>query len=59
MLAELMLTDARDRTPLGPQRTAKYDLLISGFCLDSLSQSKVVWRDCMRNVKGENPPSAS
>jgi len=50
VLAEFLLTDARERYPLGPERVANYDLLISGFCLDCLSQSETVWRDCMHNV---------
>ena len=50
VLAELLVTDARDGHPLGPERVATYDLLVSGFCLDCLSPSKSVWGDCMRNV---------
>ena len=50
VLSDLLSTDARRRHPLGRQRDATYDLLISGFCLDCLSQSKAVWRRCMRNV---------
>ena len=50
VLSGLLLTDARDRLPLGQARVARYDLLISGFCLDCLSESKVLWRRCMRNV---------
>ena len=52
VISELLLTDARERWPLGPTRVAGYDLLISGFCLDCLTQSKAVWRQCMRNVFG-------
>jgi hypothetical protein len=55
----LIVTDARDRHPLGPQAIARYDLLISGFCLDCLSPSKAVWRDCMRNVFGLLEPGGA
>jgi hypothetical protein len=58
-LSELLLTDARQRYPLGPARVASYDLLISSFCMDSLSRSKVVWRRCMRNVFGLLKPGGS
>jgi hypothetical protein len=58
-LSELLLTDARKRRPLGPDRVASYDLLISGFCLDCLSRSKAVWRRCMRNVFGLLKPGGS
>jgi SAM-dependent methyltransferase len=50
VLSEFLLTDARERNPLGPARVAAYDLLISSFCVDCLSQSKAVWRRCMSNV---------
>jgi NNMT/PNMT/TEMT family protein len=58
-LSELLLTDARRRYPLGPDRVASYDLLISGFCMDSFSPSKAVWRHCLRNVFGLLKPGAS
>jgi SAM-dependent methyltransferase len=58
-LSELLLTDARRRYPLGPDRVASYDLLISGFCMDSLSRSKAVWRRCLRNVFGLLKPGGS
>lgn len=58
-LSELLLTDARNRLPLGPDRVASYDLLISGFCADCLSRSKTVWRRCMRNVFGLLKPGGS
>jgi hypothetical protein len=58
-LSELLLTDARKRRPLRPDRVASYDLLISGFCLDCLSRSKAVWRRCMRNVFGLLKPGGS
>jgi hypothetical protein len=59
VLSELLLTDARDRNPLGPSRVAGYDLLISSFCVDCLSKSKAVWRRCMRNVFGLLKPGGS
>jgi hypothetical protein len=59
VLSELLLTDARKPRPLGPNRTASYDLLISSFSLDCLSLSKAVWRRCMRNVFGLLKPGAS
>jgi SAM-dependent methyltransferase len=59
VLSELLLTDARRRRPLGPDRIASYDLLISSFCVDSLSRSKAVWRRCMRNIFGLLKPGGS
>jgi SAM-dependent methyltransferase len=59
VLSELLLTDARKRYPLGPDRVASYDLLISSFCMDSLSRSKSVWRRCMRNVFESLKPGGS
>jgi hypothetical protein len=59
VLAGLLPTDARRRDPLGPERFASYDLLISSFCLDCLSPSKAVWRRCMRNVFGLLRPGGS
>lgn len=46
----LHVSDARWRHPLGPEREAFYDMLISGFCVDAVSSSKHVWRRCMRNM---------
>jgi hypothetical protein len=46
----LYTSDARWRHPLGPERAGYYDLIVSGFCLDAVSSSKRVWRNCMRNV---------
>ena len=46
----LYVSDARWRHPLGRERDAFYDLLVSGFCLDAISSDKRVWRRCMRNV---------
>ncbi len=59
VLSELLPTDARRRDPLGPERSASYDLLVSSFCLDCLSPSRAVWRRCMRNVFGLLRPGGS
>jgi SAM-dependent methyltransferase len=59
VLSELLLTDARKRHPLGPDRVASYDLLVSSFCMESISRSKSVWRHCMRNVFGLLKPGGS
>jgi SAM-dependent methyltransferase len=59
VLSELLLTDARNRRPLGPNRVASYDLLISSFCVDCLSRSRAVWRRCMRNIFGLLKPGGS
>jgi hypothetical protein len=59
VLSKLLSTDANRRYPLGRGRSASYDLLISGFCLDCMSQSKAVWRRCMRNVFGVVKPGGS
>jgi hypothetical protein len=50
VIRNLHVSDARWTHPLGPDRRAFYDLLISGFCLDAVSSEKEVWRRCMRNV---------
>jgi len=50
VIRELLLSDARWRCPLGPEREGFYDLLISGFCIDAVSSDKGVWRRCMGNV---------
>ena len=59
VLSEMLLTDARERNPLGPSRVDCYDLLISSFCVDCFSPSKAVWRRCMRNVFGLLKPGGS
>lgn len=59
VLSEIMQTNAHDRFPLGKQRLASYDLLISSFCLDCLSPCKDTWRKCMRNVFGLLKPGGS
>jgi hypothetical protein len=46
----LFVSDARWDDPLGAQRRSHYDLIVSGFCLDAVSNDKAVWRACMRNV---------
>jgi NNMT/PNMT/TEMT family len=49
-ITEFLLTDAKQRYPLGRERIGFYDLLITGFCVDCISTSKVIWRKCMENV---------
>ena len=46
----LYVSDARWRDPLGSRHRGFYDLLISGFCLDAISDDKAVWRNCMANM---------
>jgi hypothetical protein len=46
----LFVSDARWRDPLGIAHREHYDLLVSGFCLDAISDDKLVWRNCMHNV---------
>ncbi|MBK6599648.1 MAG: hypothetical protein IPG25_17910 [Proteobacteria bacterium] len=46
----LYISDARWRQPLGPERDAFYDLIVSGFCLDAVSDDQLVWRQCMQNL---------
>ena len=46
----LYVSDARWHDPLGPERRAFYDLIVSGFCLDAVSSDRGVWRACMQNV---------
>ncbi|MBO0860187.1 MAG: hypothetical protein J2P21_17285 [Chloracidobacterium sp.] len=58
-LSEFHLADARRPYPLGPDRVASYDLLISGFCMESISPSKLAWRRCLRNVFGLLKPGGS
>ena len=50
VIRELRLSDARCRYPLGVDRVAFYDLLISGFCLDAISGDKRIWKACLGNV---------
>jgi uncharacterized protein YbgA (DUF1722 family) len=50
VIRNMVVSDARWRHPLGPERHEFYDLLISGFCVDAVSSDKTVWRRCMRNV---------
>lgn len=50
MLGELLWTDARRPHPLGEARSRSYDLLISGFCVDCLTESREEWHACLGNV---------
>lgn len=50
VMRQFLLTDARERNPLGSSRVASYDLLISSFCVESISRNKAVWRRCMQNI---------
>ncbi|MGH8217662.1 MAG: hypothetical protein ACREUT_03695 [Steroidobacteraceae bacterium] len=50
VVRKLLLSDARRRYPLGPERLGFYDLLISGFCIDAISADKRIWHECMGNV---------
>lgn len=49
-IGRLLRTDAREAQPLGAARTAHYDLLVTGYCLDCISDDPAVWRAAMRNV---------
>lgn len=55
----LLVSDARWSQPLGPTLTAQYDALVSGFCLDAVSDDKAVWRRCMDNVLGLVAPGGT
>ena len=59
VIANVLSTNALQPEPLGSDRQASYDLLISGFCLDCLTQSRRVWHDCMRHVLGLLKPGGS
>lgn len=59
VISEIIQTNAHDLFPLGKQRVASYDLLISSFCLDCLSPCKDTWRKCMKNVFGLLKPGGS
>jgi hypothetical protein len=50
VMTDFLLTDARQRYPLGQEREGCYDLLLTGFCVDCLSRSQAVWRKCQANV---------
>jgi len=50
VIGKLFGTDARHRYPLGRGYAEHYDLLVTGYCLDCISGSRVVWRQCMQNV---------
>jgi len=49
-IGQCLETDALQRHPLGTERAASYDLLLSGFCVDCISQSREVWREALENV---------
>jgi len=59
VLTDFLTTDARQRYPLGREREASYDLLVTGFCVDCISRSKAVWRRCMWNVFSLLKPGGS
>lgn len=50
VIGECLEADALDMHPLGHAREGSYDLLISSFCLDCLTDSQRVWRTAMSNV---------
>jgi hypothetical protein len=50
VVADLLPTDARQPHPLGGHRDGSYDLLITGFCVEGVSESKEVWRSSLGNV---------
>lgn len=49
-IGALLETDAFETHPLGPARAASYDLLLSGFCVDCISQSRELWRAALGNI---------
>lgn len=55
-ISTLTVSDARWTHPLGREATGRFDLLVSGFCLDAVSRRKDVWRRCMRNVLSTMAP---
>jgi hypothetical protein len=59
VIGKLFGTDARHRYPLGQGYTEHYDLLITGYCLDCISGSRVVWRQCMQNVLSTLAPGGT
>jgi hypothetical protein len=59
VIGKLFGTDARLRYPLGQGYTEHYDLLVTGYCLDCISGSQDVWRNCMRNVMSTLAPGGS
>ena len=42
VITDLLPTDAREPYPLGEHRVERYDLLITGFCVEAVSESKAV-----------------
>jgi hypothetical protein len=59
VIGKLFGTDARHRHPLGQGYTEHYDLLVSGYCLDCISSSHDIWRQCMRNVLATLAPGGT
>jgi hypothetical protein len=55
----LYVSDARLRQPLGPAREGFYDLVITGFCIDAISNDRSVWRRCLRNVTSMLQPGGT
>jgi hypothetical protein len=49
-IARLLPTDARRVHPLGSDHVARYDLLVTGYCIDCISDDQAIWRAAMRNV---------
>lgn len=58
-VVDLAVSDARWRHPMGAAREAFYDLLVSGFCIDAISNDKRVWRRCMANVLSTLAPGGT
>ncbi len=50
VIERLLTTDACQPFPLGRGGSGRYDLLVSGYCLDCISGERGVWRRAMRNV---------
>lgn len=50
VIRNLCVSDARWPNPLGEECRGFYDLIVSGFCIDAISQDKRVWGECMRNM---------
>jgi hypothetical protein len=59
VIGKLFGTDARHRYPLGQGYTEHYDLLVTGYCLDCISSSREIWRQCMRNVLSTLAPGGT
>ncbi len=50
VIRELRVSDVRSPDPLGGERRGFYDLIVSGFCIEAVSQDPRVWRECMLNL---------